>query len=106
MKLTLAEQETIIRYDREDKMATVYSCDPKMRRRMKEYLEKYPDVVLQESHDDVSDTYKVPKAYLSVSVRPRKKRVLTEEERNVLTERLNQSRKASRSKVYFHTFLR
>lgn len=59
MSLTRGEKETIIRFDEEDEMATVYTCSQPVMRRMAVLGEKSKEIVMV-SQDKYSKTYKPP----------------------------------------------
>jgi len=62
-QLTKAERETIITYDEEGPMATVYTCNRAKIRQMDAYCAKYKDYSLI-SRDEYSSTYTMPKRYV------------------------------------------
>lgn len=43
MKLSKLEQESIILYNEEESTASIYTHDPKLKRKLKRLAEKYPD---------------------------------------------------------------
>lgn len=45
MKLSKLEQESIILYNEEEPTASIYTHDPKLKRKLKRLAEKYPDKV-------------------------------------------------------------
>ena len=45
MKLSKLEQESIILYNEEESTASIYTHDPKLKRKLKRLAEKYPDKV-------------------------------------------------------------
>ena len=77
MKLTRYEQETIINFNAQDQMATLYTRDPAVMRKVDALVIDYPDVFKCIGETDIDKTYSMPKS--SVSYRnPRK---LSEEQR-------------------------
>lgn len=50
MKLSKLEQESIILYNEEESTASIYTHDPKLKRKLKCLAEKYPDKVYQDTH--------------------------------------------------------
>lgn len=91
MKLTLAEQETIILWDRAGQEATVYTHEPAWKRRLAE-LEKSVDSVRLIRAEDGSVKYKIPKKLVGLR-KPAKKKILSDEEKQIITARLAASRK-------------
>ena len=68
-RLTLAEQETIILWDNELDIASVYTHDQRIANKLKELAKKYPDQFrVQEKGPHRSVTYEVPKR--CVNIRP------------------------------------
>ena len=68
-RLTLAEQETIILWDNELDIASVYTHDQRIANKLKELAKKYPDQFrLKEIGPHRSVTYEVPKR--CVNIRP------------------------------------
>ena len=68
-RLTLAEQETIILWDNELDIASVYTHDQRIANKLKELEKKYPDQFrLKEKGPHRSVTYEVPKR--CVNIRP------------------------------------
>jgi hypothetical protein len=49
MKLSKLEQESIILYNEEESTASIYTHDPKLKRKLKRLAEKYPDKVYPDS---------------------------------------------------------
>ena len=68
-RLTLAEQETIILWDNELDIASVYTHDQRIANKLKELEKKYPDQFrVKEKGPHRSVTYEVPKR--CVNIRP------------------------------------
>ena len=68
-RLTLAEQETIILWDNELDIASVYTHDQRIANKLKELAKKYPDQFrVKEKGPHRSVTYEVPKR--CVNIRP------------------------------------
>ena len=68
-RLTLAEQETIILWDNELDIASVYTHDQRIANKLKELAKKYPEQFqLKEKGSHRSVTYEVPKR--CVNIRP------------------------------------
>lgn len=81
-RLTKFEQETIILFNEEDTFATCYTHNKSLMRKLRDLSAKSKAVTLQ-SEDERSQTYKFPKKWIRVQM----PRVLTEEERQKLSER-------------------
>lgn len=81
MALTLDEQEVIISYSRSDELATLYTSDPTMIRKIKKILNESNEngefVVKREDEDSIEVVF--PKRCIKIS--PKKKREISEEER-------------------------
>lgn len=87
--LSLAEQETIIIWSREDKLAEVYTCEPTLKTRLNKLAKE--DKKIQKIHsDDVSVTYIVPKKYIKIN--PPRKTTMTAEQKKAASERLRNAR--------------
>lgn len=90
MKLSLEEQETIIRYDRATKEATVYTHEPALKRKLADIAESCAGVVLV-ACDDGSVEYTIPKKLITIR-KPQKKRTLSADEKQSIADRLSQRR--------------
>lgn len=88
MKLSLYEQETIINYNREDAIATVYTRDPGVMKKLDQLVISFPEVYKCIGETDIDKTYEIPKSYVNYR-RPRK---LTEEQRKNAVERARKLR--------------
>lgn len=91
MKLSLTEQETIIRYDRAGTEAIVYTFDPPVKRKLASMSKVFEDVKLLNS-DNGSVEYMLPKNLITIR-KPHKKRSLSEKEKEAIANRLSKSRK-------------
>lgn len=89
-KLTLSEQETIIRYDRAGIDADIYTCDPSLMRKLNKLIESNPEEIVLLRKDKTCMEVTIPKNYVSIK-KPRKQK-LTDEQRKAIAERLNTSR--------------
>lgn len=70
-KLSRYEQETIINFNAGEEMATVYTRDPAVMRRLDSLVIEFPEVYRCIGYTDIDKTYEMPK--LSVTYRkPRK----------------------------------
>lgn len=76
-KLSRYEQETIINFNAGEEMATVYTRDPAVMRRLDALVIEFPEVYKCIGATDIDKTYEMPK----LSVTYRKPRKLSEEQR-------------------------
>jgi len=83
--LTKYEMETIINYNEEESIASIYTCSKVLIKKLDTYCKKRPDVYKTVKVDSPSKTYTVPKKYISV----RLPKVLTEKQKEGLRERLS-----------------
>lgn len=87
-KLSLYEQETIISFNRAERNATVYTHEPALKKRLKQLAEEFEEIQLEkEDKDWGSAEYTIPKELATIR-KPRSKRILSEEEKELLTNRL------------------
>ena len=77
MNLTKYEQETVINYNAGEQMATVYTADKAVMRKIDALVTEYPEIYRVVSETDVSKEYSMPKSYVSY----RKPRKISEEQR-------------------------
>jgi hypothetical protein len=81
MSLTKYEKETIINFNQEDSVASIYTCDEKWIRDLNNLCKRDSRIHL-DSKDDVSRTYIIPKKAIKIrlprllSASEREKRVL------------------------------
>ena len=83
-KLSRYEQETIINFNAGEEMATVYTRDPAVMRRLDALVIEFPEVYRCIGATDIDKIYEMPK--LSVSYR--KPRKLSEEQRELARKRM------------------
>ena len=76
-KLSRYEQETIINFNAGEEMATVYTRDPAVMRRLDALVIEFPEVYRCIGYTDIDKTYEMPKS----SVSYRKPRKLSEEQK-------------------------
>lgn len=89
----LLEQETTIGLDPVNRdQASVYSSVPAMINSLYKYKKKYPDLVVIEKDDGYGVQALVPASW--VSCKPRKKRVLSDEQKARAAENLRKAREA------------
>ena len=77
MKLTRYEQETIININAQDQMATLYTRDPAVMRKVDALVIEYPDTFKCIGETDIDKTYSMPKSFVTY----RKPRRISEEQR-------------------------
>lgn len=85
MSLGKSEQETIINFNARDKMATLYTLDPKIMEQMDTLVIEFPDTYKCIAETDIDKTYLLPKKCISY----RGKRRLNEAQREAARERMN-----------------
>ncbi|MDO4978254.1 MAG: hypothetical protein Q4E53_13465 [Eubacteriales bacterium] len=88
-KLSRYEQETIINFNAGEEMATVYTRDPAVIRKLDSLVIEFPEVYRCIRVTDIDKTYEMPKS----SVSYRKPRRLSEEQRELARERMNKINK-------------
>lgn len=94
MKTPFKEQETIIRWYREDEEATIYTSDYTMMTRFDKFVENGDwklDTENYSGQDIVSKEYKAPKNLVFGRSKQVKKRPLTEEEKEALRVRFKEN---------------
>ncbi len=84
MKLTRYEQETIINFNADEKMATLYTRDPAVMRKVDTLVIEYPDTFKCIGETDIDKTYEMPKSAITY----RKPRKLSEEQRDAARKRI------------------
>ena len=78
MKLTRYEQETIINFNAQDQMATLYTRDPAIMRKVDALVIDYPDTFKCIGETDIDKTYEMPKSVVTY----RKPRRISDERRS------------------------
>ena len=93
MKLTRAEQETIISYNEEEQTASVYTYNAALRRKLDCLAQERPEECRLErsAHDGQAVEYIVPKRWIKVN--PPRRVSFTEEQRRASAERLAAARR-------------
>lgn len=86
VKLTKREMETIILFNEEDKEATCYTCNKRLTRKLDDLSAQSPSVKLVRE-DLHGRTYTFPKKWVRVQM----PRVISEEERLKMRERVKQT---------------
>ena len=80
MKVSRYEQETIINFNADDKMAILYTRDPAVMRKVDALVIEYPDTFKCISETDIDKTYEMPKSVVTY----RKPRRISDERRSQL----------------------
>jgi hypothetical protein len=88
MALTKYEQETIIGYNNEEKIASVFTYDKSLIRKIDARLSDYPDIKVARRGDGWAE-YTLPKKWVTV----RFPRLLSEEQREALADRMRGMRR-------------
>ena len=83
--LTNYEKETVILYNEEDKVGTVYTCNAALIRKMDKLASQFPDTFSLKCEDEVSKTYFMSKKLISIRT-PRAKKIYTEEQKQKMRE--------------------
>ena len=92
MKFTRFEQETVINFNAEEEMASLYTRDSAVMRRMDKLVNSFPKVYRCVKATDIDKTYEMPKSYVSY----RKPRKLSEEQREAARARARSLRKEAK----------
>ena len=86
MKLTRYEQATIINFNAQDQMATLYTRDPAVIRKVDALVIEYPDIFKCIGETDIDKTYSMPRQYVSY----RKPRKISQERREQIKKQMTQ----------------
>ena len=86
MKLTRYEQETIINFNAGEKMATLYTRDPAVMRKVDALVIEYPDVFKCIGETDIDKTYEMSKSVITY----RKPRRISEDKREQARKMMNE----------------
>lgn len=87
--LTSYERETIINFNEEEKVASVYTYNKSLRNKLNKLLGVNQDIHIIRSSDEMSE-FEVPKSWIKVS--PPKQVNLSDEQRAAIAARLQASR--------------
>lgn len=87
--LTSYERETIINFNEEEKVASVYTYNKSLRNKLNKLVGVHPDIHVIRSSDEMSE-FEVPKSWIKVS--PPKQVNLSDEQRAAIAARLQASR--------------
>lgn len=82
--LTKYEMETVVNYNAGEQMATVYTRDKSVMRRLDCLVADYPDSYKLLNQTDIDKTYSMSKSYITY----RKPRVVTDEQREQARQRM------------------
>lgn len=88
MSLSAYERETIINYNDDEKTAVVYTCNQTLRKRMDAIAPERPDDCKRTKNNEFHAEYEIPKKWIKILPN----RILTEEERQLLSERMKEKR--------------
>ena len=88
MALTKYEQETIISYNNEEKIASVFTYDKSLIRKIDARLSDYPDIKVARRGDGWAE-YVLPKKWVAI----RFPRLLSEEQREAMANRMREMRR-------------
>lgn len=80
--LTNIERETIINFNDGEDIASIYTCNKALIKRLDTYCKKRPDIYKKVEEDYLSKTYEFPKKYVAIKI----PRVLSEERKKQLIE--------------------
>jgi hypothetical protein len=86
--LTKYEQETIINYNNEEKVASIYTHDRSLMRKLDAKMADYPDIKLVRRTEEFAE-YSLPKKWIKVSF-PRQ---YSDEQRAEMANRMKAARK-------------
>lgn len=78
------EQETVINYNNEERIATIYTRDPVIMKKLQKKAEKYPEHYICINRTDLDVTYECPKKYIKFY----SPRILSDEQREKLRKNL------------------
>lgn len=89
-KLTRWEMETTVNFNAEEGTAVLYTRDKAVMRRLDKLVADFPDLFKLVRQTDIDKTYEFPKKYAL----PKRPRVLSEEQREKMRDRLLKAREA------------
>lgn len=89
-RLTRYEMETTINFNAEEGTASLYTRDKAVMRRLDRLVEEFPDIYKLVRETDIDKTYVFPKKYAI----PKRPRIVSEEQREKMRERLAKAREA------------
>lgn len=83
-RLIKYEQETIISFNASERIATLYTCDNAVMRKLDALVTEYPEICKCIKETDISKTYSMPKQCVNY----RKPRRISEERREQIREQM------------------
>ncbi len=83
--LTKYEMETVFNYNAAEQMATVYTREKSVMRRLDRLVADYPDIYKLLKQTDIDKTYSMPKSYVNY----RKPRMLSDKQREQARQRMS-----------------
>ncbi len=83
--LTKYEMETVVNYNAAEQMATVYTREKSVMRRLDRLVADYPDIYKLLKQTDIDKTYSMPKSYVNY----RKPRMLSDKQREQARQRMS-----------------
>ena len=89
MRLSRQEQETIINFNAGEQIATLYTHDPAVMRKVDALVTEYPDIFKCIGETDIDKTYSMPKSRISY----RKPRRISEAKREQAREAMKKINK-------------
>jgi hypothetical protein len=92
MSLSNYEKETTISFNDDEKTVNIYTCNAKWMRRLDKCCRDYPEKYKLIKSDEDSKTYETDKNLVSFPRTPRASREYTEDEKNILRDRLKRVR--------------
>lgn len=87
-KLALEEQETIIRFDRANDTADIYTHEPRLIKKLLKLELEHPDQVFSKRLESDCVEYVIPKKY--ILIKSTSARCLTDEYREILSRRMRE----------------
>ena len=91
MILSRTEKETIILYNENDDIASIYTCSRSLMNRLDKLCDEFPAEYQLNVSDDLSKSYHCPKSLISIR-KPSKRKPMTEEQRREVGERFSRTR--------------
>jgi len=99
-KLTKYEMETIVNFNDEETMCSVYTHNKSLQKKLDKFCISHPDtyVLVEEQKNWGSKTYEFPKRLISFRT-PKEKKVLSDEEKRIISERLKNGKGIKNSEL-------
>ena len=90
-KINSCEQETTFNlYPKSAGLCEIYSCEPVMIKKIRKYIEEYPDEVILDKEDEIGIFAYAPRRWFKFS--PPRRSTMTEEQRKAAGDRLRAMR--------------